>query len=144
MASGKWRVRNPKSEVRNREAGASLVEILVAVAIVASALVILVAALSTGAFAVRSSNRLTTATNLAASQLESIKADEYITGATTISYTLISSAPYSISYTTSYYSSTCRCFTSAPADDRGMQWITVTVSHEGEALVVVSNYKVNR
>ncbi|MBU0704950.1 MAG: hypothetical protein KKC18_13910, partial [Chloroflexi bacterium] len=73
--------------IRNPQSGASLVEILVAVAIVASALAILVAALSTGAFAVRTSNRLTTATNLVATQLESIKAEDYVTG--TVSYPTI-------------------------------------------------------
>ncbi|MFQ6100206.1 MAG: hypothetical protein ACE5OS_03075 [Anaerolineae bacterium] len=134
-----------KRTVRVRgEAGDSLVEILVAVAILSILLVVLVSALSTGVFGVRASNRLTSATNLATSQLESIKASEYITGATATSYALISSAPYTISYTTSYYSSTCSCFTSTPADDSGMQWITVTVSHQGETLAEVSNYKVNR
>lgn len=126
------------------ESGASLVELLAALGIIVSALVIFVTALSTGAFGVRATDQLTNATNLASSQLESIKASAYITGATTSSYALIPSAPYSISYSISYYSVTCPCFTPSPADDSGMQHITVTVSYQGTPLIVMSNYKVNR
>lgn len=122
------------------EAGTSLVEILVAVAIISMSLVILIATLSTAAFAVRTSNRLTNATNLASAQLESIKATEYITG--TVSYPAIPAGAYVIGQEISYWDGAS--FTSVPGTDSGMQWITVTVSYEGEALVVVSNYKVDR
>jgi type II secretory pathway pseudopilin PulG len=117
-------VSNPKSEI-----GSGLVEILVAVAIVALALTVFVAGLSTGAFAVRASNRLTTANNLASTQLETIKAAGYITG--TASYPAIPApAVYSV--------------TNVVAElNPGLQQVTVTVSYQG-GTVVVSNYKVNR
>ena len=121
---------NPQSAIRNPQSGASLVEILVGVATIASALVILVAALSTGAFAVQSSNRLTTATNLAATQLESIKADNYedvVAG----NYSPVA-APSG--YTVSVITDTIAT---------GLLQVTVTVSYEGGELTV-SNYKVHR
>ncbi|MEA3397768.1 MAG: hypothetical protein U9R05_09940 [Chloroflexota bacterium] len=116
--------------VADTQAGAGLVEVLVAVAIIAVALVIFVAALSTGAFAVRTSNRLTTATNLAASQLESIKADSYadvVAG----NYSHVA-APSG--YTVAVITNTL---------NTGLLQVTVTVSYEGGELAV-SNYKVNR
>ena len=116
--------RNRKSEI-----GSSLVEILVAVSIVALALTLFVAGLSTGAFAVRASNRLTTANNLASTQLETIKAAGYLTG--TASYPAIPAPPdYSIVNVVTQLQ---------PA----LQQVTVTVSYQG-GTVVVSNYKVNR
>jgi type II secretory pathway pseudopilin PulG len=122
------------------EAGDSLIEILAAVAIIAMTLTVLVLSLSTGALGVRTANRLTTATNLAAAQLESIKATEYVTG--TASYPTIPTDGYTISQEISYWDGTS--FTSVPGDDSGMQWITVTVSYGGDALVIIGNYKVNR
>ena len=120
----RFQISNRKSEI-----GSSLVEILVAVAIVALALTLFVAGLSTGAFAVRASNRLTTANNLAASQLETIKAAGYITD--TASYPAIPWPPgYSIVNAVTQLQ---------PA----LQQVTVTVSYQG-GTVVVSNYKVNR
>ena len=128
---GKWRAPHPlPSAVRNRksEIGSSLVEILVAVSIVALALTLFVAGLSTGAFAVRASNRLTTANNLAAVQLETIKASSYITVGT---YALVARPPgYDI-------------LISSNVITPGLQQVTVTVSYQGGS-VVVSNYKVNR
>jgi type II secretory pathway pseudopilin PulG len=119
---------NRKSQIVNRESGATLVEILVAVAIIASALVIFVSALSTGAFAVRTSDRLTTATNLASVQLETIKAAPYSPGG----YSAISApAGYVIATTSSEIGA-------------GLQQVTVTVSYQGDALVTISNYKVSR
>jgi len=100
-------------------------------AIIASTLVILVAALSTGAFGVRASNQLTTATNLAASQLESIKADEYgdvVSGETS---RIAVPSDYTIAVSRSEI-------------DTGLLQVTVTVSYQGQTLVVVSNYKVDR
>ncbi len=120
----KSQISNPKSEI-----GSSLVEILVAVAIVALALTVFVAGLSTGAFAVRASNQLTTANNLASTQLETIKAEGYITG--TASYPAIPAPPgYSIVNVVTQLQ---------PA----LQQVTVTVSYQGGS-VVMSNYKVNR
>ena len=101
-----------------------------AVAILASTLVILIAALSTGAFAVRTTDRLTTANNLASVQLETIKAAGYVTG--TLAYPAIAApSGYAVS-------------NAVVELNPGLQQITVTVSFGGDALVTISNYKVNR
>jgi type II secretory pathway pseudopilin PulG len=125
---------------RDLQRGDSLVEILVAVGIVSVSLVVLIAALSTGAFGVRTSNRLTTATNLASAQLESIKAADYVTG--TIGYPEIPAGAYNIDQEISYWDGAS--FAPSTLLDSGMQWITVTVSLDGDALVTIGNYKVNR
>jgi prepilin-type N-terminal cleavage/methylation domain-containing protein len=130
QASSRWQVASdkqqisPQSAVRNAQSGDSLVEVLVAVAIISAALVILVASLSTGAFGVRAANRLTTATNLAAAQLETIKG-----------------APYNPAGYPSIDPS--RVVVNSQVITTGLQIVTVTVSCEGGDLTV-SNYKVDR
>ena len=111
------------------EAGSSLVEILVAVAIIALTLTVLITALSTGALAVRNANRLTTANNLSASQLEVVKGADYDPGG---GYDIIP-APEGYSV-----------LTSADVITTGLQQVTVTVSYEGETLMIISNHKVDR
>ena len=115
---------NPPSEE-----GASLVEILVAVGIISLALAILVGSLAVGALGVQTAHRLTTATNLAADQIEVIKHAAYDpTGA----YPTVSAPPgYTVTVTTAEI-------------DTGLQQVTVTVSFQGETLAVVGNYKVDR
>ena len=136
--------RKPQSNdrpVHDVQAGATLIEVLVALGILASAIVILITGLSTGSFAVRSTDTLTTASDLAAVQLESIKAANYVTG--TAAYAAIPApSGYTIAQTISYWSGSL--FTSNPAaDTTGMQWITVTVTFNGGSFKV-SNYKVKR
>lgn len=111
------------------EAGATLVEILATVGILSVALVVFVAALSTGAFGVRSSSRITTATNLAAAQLESIKGAAYDAAG---AYPIVAAPPgYAV-------------VVSSNVITPGLQQVTVTVTCQGETLLVVSNYKVDR
>ena len=111
------------------ESGASLVEILVAVAIIAIVLVVFISALSTGSMGVGLATRRTTATNLAAIQLESIKAESYDAGG---AYGMVDRPTnYEIVLATSVITT-------------GLQQVTVTVSYDGEALIELSNYKIDR
>ncbi len=111
------------------EHGASLVETLVAVGIISLALAILVGSLAVGALGVRNAHRLTTATNLAADQIEVIKHAPYDPAG---AYPTVSTPPgYAVGIT-------------AVEVSAGLQQITVTVSFQGETLVVVGNYKVDR
>ena len=111
------------------EAGATLVEVLVTVAIISIVLVVFITALSTGTMGVRVSSRLTTATNLAAVQLESIKAEAYDAGA---SYGIVETpVGYGILLAPNIISAR-------------LQQITVTVTYDGETLVELSDYKVDR
>lgn len=135
-----------KSTVFADERGASLVEILVSVAIMAIVFTVFLSALSTSISGVSVAREQVTAQNLARAQLECIQDHPYISGAIPISYTTVctvtalSSYPMdvSISY---WYSPT---FTSVPADDSGMQWITVTVYHQGESVFTIEKYKAER
>jgi type II secretory pathway pseudopilin PulG len=106
-----------------------LIEVVVAMAIIAMALSVLITALSTGAFGVRTSNRLGRANNLAASQLETIKGSAYDAAG---AYPIVAYPPdYDVSLSHHIVSP-------------GLQHITVSVAYQGETLAVVSNYKVDR
>ena len=130
------------------EKGTSMVELLVSVAIIAIVLTTFLAALSTANFGVATVRERVTAANLARAQLECIQHLSYIDGAVPISYTtpctVTQLSSYPISLTLSYWIS-ATTFSSDPADDEnGMQWITMTVSHKGEPVFTIGNYKVDR
>ncbi|HEY90164.1 MAG TPA: hypothetical protein G4N98_10650 [Thermoflexia bacterium] len=113
-----------------RETGDSLIELLAAVAIISIALTTFIVALSTGALGVRHSNRLTTANNLALSQLETVKGLEYDNTGTT--YAAISApANYGVLLSTQVISP-------------GLQQLTVTITYAADPLVTLSDYKVER
>jgi type II secretory pathway pseudopilin PulG len=114
------------------ERGESLVEILISVAIIAIVITAFLAALSTGAFSVALVRKQVTAENLARSQLEYVKNQDYIT---TTDYSLISVSP---SY--SAYTVTVQSFEISS----GLQLITVTVFYDDKPTFTVEDYKVNR
>ncbi len=133
------------------ERGTSLVEVLVSVAIIAIVLSAFLAALSTGALSVSVVHERVTAENLARAQLECIQKHPYITGALPISYTDVCTVttPDFPSYLAeisgiSYWYTATSSFSSDPAHDSGMQWITVTISHHGEQVLTIGDYKVSR
>lgn len=112
-----------------RETGTTLVELLVALAIIALAVTIFIAALSTGSLAVQTTDQLTTANHLTAVQLESIKNEAYDPGG---AYTAVTApAGYTINITYSQI-------------QPGLQQVTVTVVYQGRPLSTISNYKVDR
>ncbi len=130
------------------EKGAGLVEVLVAVAIIVIVLTVFLSALSTGSLGVSVVHERVTAENLARSQLECIKNHRYITGAIPISYTtactVMQLSTYPVDLSISYWYSPTETFTSTAPNDSGMQWITVTVSHNGEQVFTIEEYKVDR
>jgi len=108
-----------------------LVEVLVSVAIMAIILTAFLSALSTASFSVSVVRERVTAENIARLQLEYVKETGFISGTDHYTPTAISHLGYraAISATTVY------------AD---MQLITVTVSHNGEPVFAVENYKMSR
>ena len=115
------------------ERGSTLVELVVAAAIVGVALATFIAALSTGSLSVGELNRETVAQSLAQRQLEQLKDAAY--DATGASYSLVSTpAGYSIALNVN----------SALYADTNIQKITVTVSKDAQSVLVLENYKVNR
>ena len=131
------------------ERGASLVEVLVSVAIIAIILTIFMSALSAASLSVAVVRERVTAENLARAQLECIQDHPYIEGATPISYTNVCTVTvpalpsYHSDLSISYWVSPT--FTSDPVDDtNGMQWITVTIFYKSEPVFTIGNYKVDR
>ena len=129
-------IRHPgkKSSLLTGERGASLVESLLALAILAIAVTPFLAAFSTGSLAVGKADRQVTAEILAHSQAEYTKGQAYVVAPA--SYDIITPLPagYSISSNA----------TSASGRDTNIQKITVTVQHEGKDLVVLEDFKLNR
>ena len=116
------------------ETGVGLVESLIAVAIVGIAITALVATLSTGSIAVRKTDERVTAENLAQAQLEYTKAQAYSTAPA--SYDTI--APLATGYSISAEAS------SISDRDADIQKVTVTVSYNGETMLVMEGFKVDR
>ena len=115
------------------ERGVALVEALVAVAILASALVVFLGGLSTGSLATAQSDRLSTAHELARSQLEATKAAAY--NAPPYTYPSVAApATYGVSAEASSISGT----------DADIELITVQVTKDGATVFTLEGYKVNR
>jgi type II secretory pathway pseudopilin PulG len=112
--------------------GISLVETLVAVAILATAVVTFVAALSTGALAVNEHDGEMVAQRLAQSQIEYIKSQAFSPGG--VYAKLTEPTGYTID-------SAAAAVTGA---DGNLQKITVTIRRGGAEVFRVSDYKVNR
>ena len=124
------------ARVRNRlrdQAGLSLAETLVAVAILGTSVVAFVVALSAGSIAVGEQGEEVVAQGLVQTQLEYTKSYAYDSEATT--YPMVDAPEsYAISVDVD----------SVPDTDTDIQKITVTVSRDSENLITVEDYKVNR
>jgi type II secretory pathway pseudopilin PulG len=110
-----------------------LVETLVAVAILGTSVVAFVTALSAGSIAVGEHDSEALAQGLAQSQLEYTKSYTYDPGATTYPLVAVPEG-YILSVGVS----------DVPNTDTDIQKITVTVNHDGEEIIQVEDYKVNR
>ncbi|MFC1967502.1 hypothetical protein ACFLV2_02570 [Chloroflexota bacterium] len=127
---------NRKTRAKDRareESGLGLVETLMAVAILGTAIVAFVTALSTGSIAVGQNEEQTVAQGLARSQLEYTKSYPYDVNAITYP-TVTPRAGYAVAVAVG----------PVPGTDTDMQKITVTVSREGQDILNVENYKMNR
>ncbi len=131
---------NGRKDPRNRQRGESLVELLVSLGLITLVLTVFVLALAAGAQSVAVNRQLTEAHTLALSQLESIKAAPYQRGAA--SYPGIASGGYTLNQTIRYWDGAV--FSDVAANDQGMQQITVAVMLNGQTLLQLSNYKVDR
>ena len=116
------------------ERGFTLVESLVALAILGTAFVAFLAGLSSSAIATNRMDKRTTAGIVARSQMEYTKAQEYRVAPAT--YDTFSPLPAG-------YSVVAEASTISGRDD-DVQKVTVTASHKGEALYVLEDFKANR
>ena len=116
----------------NSQRGLGLVETLVAVAILGTAIVTFISALSTGAISVGDNEQETIAQRLAQNQIETVQSAAFdLSG---IYPAIVAPAGYSLTVTAD----------SVPNTDENIQKITVTVLRDGSNIFTVSGYKVNR
>ena len=116
-----------------QQKGLGLVETLVAVAILGTAVAAFIAALSAGSIAVGAQDEEVVIQSLARSQLEYTKSYTYLSGIKSYP-TIATPEDYTLTATAS----------SVPGTDANIQKITVSVSRDGQVLLTVSDYKVNR
>lgn len=116
----------------SREGGFTLVEELVAVAVIGLGLIILISMITTGVFGARTINNLVVAESLARSQIELIKDAPYQTDID--AYPTVTSTSHPDFIVT----------TQATILGTGLQMIKVSVSSGGKTLVEISSYKVDR
>ena len=115
------------------ETGITLVESLVAIAILGGGVLTLVLAMSGGALAVQENDQQVTAQGLARAQLEYTKSYPYDSGATT--YPIVS-APDGYGITV--------VVAAVPGADSNIQKITASVARDGNVILTAEDYKVNR
>lgn len=115
------------------ERGITLVESLVAIAILGGGILTLVLAMSSGALAVRENDRQSIAQGLARTQLEYIKSYAYNPSATT--YPAVSAPDgYAIAVAVA----------AVPGTNSNIQKITANVIRDGAVVITAEDYKVNR
>jgi prepilin-type N-terminal cleavage/methylation domain-containing protein len=113
--------------------GMTLVESLVAIAIMGGVLVVMILAMSGGALAVGENQQEAAAQEIARSQMEYVKSCDYNSVATTYP-TVTAPAGYSISVGV----------TSVPGTNTDIQKVTAGIYRDGSLVMTVSDYKVNR
>jgi Tfp pilus assembly protein PilV len=121
-----------RKQIMRRQKGIGLVETLVAVAILGTAIITFITALSTGAISVGDNDQETIAQRLAQSQMESTK-----------SLAFAPSGVYPTITTPAGYTLTVNA-ASVAGTDANIQKITVTVQRNGLSIFTVADYKVNR
>jgi len=122
-----------RTVVVDAQEGVGLAETLIAVAILGVTLVALLAAISTGSIGVATTEERVTAENLARSQLEYTKSQPYLLAPASYP-TVTPPAGYTVSADA----------TSILEGDSSVQMITVTVTRDGETLLTIEDFKVDR
>jgi len=121
-----------------RESGVTLIEAVVALAIVGTIAVTFLGGVVTTSKAAFTADERATAESLAQSQMEWAKNSDYVYGATQYS-----SAPMPSGKDYINYSATNAAEPLHDPDD-GIQKITVTVARSGEEVITLEGYKVDR
>lgn len=122
------------------EKGFSLIETIVAVAIAAIVVPIFLGGLATSTRATFSADIMTTAENLAISQIEDAKEQPYDATNNPPVYSLIADIP--APYTITVDASRLDYDGDGLDDDDGIQSIVVRVQHDGHQLITLEDYKI--
>lgn len=123
--------------MKKNEKGFSLIEVIIALALLGIIGVALLSGLATASKAIYIADERATAESLARSQMEYVKEQDYLIGG---SYDIID--PSSLGYPASYAIDLAANPLAGALG--GIQEITVTISHHGNVIITLENYKVNR
>ncbi len=121
-----------------RESGGTLLEMVVALAILGTIAVIFLSGLVTTTKAAFTADERATAESLAQSQMEWAQSANYSYNATSYSLAPMPGGKDYINYSAAIAAE------SLHAPDVGIQKITVTVNHSGEGVIILEGYKVYR
>lgn len=131
--------------MRRGERGNTLVGELVALAIMGTAVMMLLSAFAPSSKGVALVRKRVIAENLARRQMEAIKAADYQPDPTAVSYPAVTEDRYDVDVGVGYWISSTETFTTSVHDD-GLQCITVTVSYTpaNQMLFRLVDYKGDR
>lgn len=128
---------------KREQSGVTLLETLIALALLGIFVVVFFSAISTGSITMANAEDKVNVDNLARAQLEYIKTCIY-DNTNPISYATINTlpAPYGVTLPAGYTITV----TAVPlhGSEDGIQEITVTISKDGQNLLTMKDYKVNR
>ncbi len=124
--------------MKKNEKGFSLIEVVIALALLGIIAIAVLSGLATASIALIIADERATAESLARSQMEYVKSIDYVDEAT--SYPAASIPQEHID---AGYSATITALPLHNPDD-GIQKITVTISHNGKEIITLEDYKVNR
>ena len=128
--------------MKKREAGFSLIEVLLAVALVGIFVAAVPGALSEASTATISASEHTTAESLARSEMDYVQNQAYDANNTTPQYAVITNIPDTYSITTPLAVRMDPRGDGTSTDD-GLQQITVTVLRNGKTVYTLIDYKVD-
>ena len=133
----RWQLKGKFKSLRG-QSGISLIETLVALAILGAIAVVFLSALTTTSRGAFTTDEQTTAESLAQSQMEWVKNVNYVEGATQYSPALIPSGSDYLNYSVG--------ITANPLHDpdEGIQKITVTIKHFDKTIIKLESYKRRR
>ena len=124
------------------EKGFTLIEVMIAIALLGIIAVAFLGALATASRALVIADERTTAESVARSQMEYVKNQNYDAINDPPQYSLLSSIPDG--YTIVVTAERLDPVGDGTGNDDGIQKITVTVSHNGKEVITLEDYKVNR
>ena len=142
-------IRKQEMMLMQGQKGQSLIEVLVALAILGVVAVAFLTALTTGSTAIIIADERTTAESLARSELEYIKNSDYDADNNPPQYTEDPSLSYPADYSISIEAIRLDPYGDGTDNDDGIQKITVKVYHNAtpnpeDLILITSTYKVNR
>lgn len=129
------------------ETGGTLVETIIALAILGMVAVAFLSGLATASKATFITDERGTAESLARSQMEYVKSQSYINYAEPDpgDYGLITTPDsYSVEVLAAPIDPDTGEPLASPDDDNGLQRITVTIQHNGESVLTINDYKTDR